>query len=205
MTEPLLKTKDLQARGWNWRQLNKLRARQTYVETDGKSHLFDLTTIESLEAEKDQELIDIIRSDIEAYCVEYPKVRLQIQAIKDMGMESMALPVDVGQGTKQCAWCNVVKHKTEFHKNSKAKDLLQARCKPCCREYSARHYRENHQPKNRKFIAGSLQKHCTRCQMLKATSEFSVNRAVKSGLQSWCRYCVNVRNRERYAKALPVI
>ena len=39
------------------------------------------------------------------------------------------------------------------------------------------------------------EKKCTKCEQVKPSSAFSPNRAVRSGLQSWCRDCNNTRRR----------
>lgn len=43
-------------------------------------------------------------------------------------------------------------------------------------------------------------KTCPRCMKEKPHKDYSINRARKDGLQSWCKDCFNKRQRERWAE-----
>lgn len=87
---------------------------------------------------------------------------------------------------KTCSECGIEKPKSEFNKRSVSPDGKDKLCKIC------RNFRQSaaYIPKPRMpLVSERGTKVCTKCKKEKYVSEFRVNRAAKSGLQSQCKKC----------------
>lgn len=99
---------------------------------------------------------------------------------------------------RQCPDCGEIKPLSDYHRNRSSTTGHQGYCKPCWRIRSAqgvlaRAARREGDP-NRVL---PLKKTCYKCSMVKASSEFPKNRAMRDGLASWCKECWNAYYAER--------
>lgn len=82
---------------------------------------------------------------------------------------------------KVCNTCGSEKPFSEFHKNKKAKDGLQSKCKTCIREYQ----------KTRIFNPKKTGlKICPNCKEEKPMNLFYFNKRKPDGRSSWCIACI---------------
>lgn len=98
---------------------------------------------------------------------------------------------------KVCGKCKIEKPVSEFSKDSRTKDGLQARCKGCWREY---HQQRSRQPKT---VVG--EKHCNKCDTTKAVSEFSKDSHAKDGLRTRCRSCDSQYHQQKKSRPKTVV
>lgn len=108
---------------------------------------------------------------------------------------------------KTCSRCRKVRPETDFGPNSRSKDGLDYRCRPCGRERRKKQVEQNSQkwvsldahqehPTGRKF--------CRRCSQVKFVRDFSKDRAATDGLQRTCRKCqVEQWQLSQYGCAIP--
>ena len=96
--------------------------------------------------------------------------------------------------TKKCNRCHQVKPLTEFHKNRIRDDGLQRICKHCRKEVAQKARKE--MVANRKYGDVFVEKKCcSRCNVVKPSSEFGKNITRPDGLQGYCKIC-----RSEYSK-----
>lgn len=94
---------------------------------------------------------------------------------------------------KTCARCEQSKETDRFKSLKTAKDGLNSWCIDCQIEY-----RNTHVPNKPKLIAEKEgHKVCRRCATEKPFQEFSGNKKIKSGLNSWCKACMSDYSKNR--------
>ena len=113
----------------------------------------------------------------------------------------------------ECTKCRRVLPASEFHKNRRSANGLDARCKECVRRYK----RELHQRRKRananRTYPSDASFWCPSCKQLLLAAAFSKNPMLPNGLQAWCKVCMNKkakRIQQSYvaaieAKSLPAV
>lgn len=96
--------------------------------------------------------------------------------------------------TKTCAKCDKAKKLSNFTKNINSKDGLQVWCKKCKATYD-----KNRKLEKRKLkpITITSTKKCSKCKHPKSLLSFSKDKSKKDGLQTWCKKCQSVSNKNR--------
>ena len=93
--------------------------------------------------------------------------------------------------TKQCSKCKQTKEASCFHKDSRAKDGLQSRCKPCKSEYNKKHHEKRKKNRLEETDLPEGHKRCANstCNQVFPLSHFqsTVNRRTK--LTTTCEKC----------------
>ncbi len=124
-------------------------------------------------------------------------------------------------GLKKCSRCGELRKLSQYYKSAYSKDGLRIDCKFCALinqiEYTEKNYsniqkrrkeiRYKNKPERIKILSEILnayqkanKKRCTKCGILKSTTEFGPNKRNKTdGLYFWCKECNNKRSLE-YAK-----
>lgn len=101
---------------------------------------------------------------------------------------------------KPCTGCEKTKPLSEFHKQSKAKDGRQSRCKDCNRDDQRDRYR-NRTHSLRTAVKpyaenwGESGRRCTGCQVWKVWAKFSRLKQGHNGFNPRCKECVNKKIR----------
>ena len=93
--------------------------------------------------------------------------------------------------TKQCSKCKQTKETSCFHKDSRAKDGLDTRCKPCKSEYDKKRHEKRKKNRLEETDLPEGHKRCAHpsCNQVLPLSHFqsTVNRRTK--LTAWCKRC----------------
>lgn len=103
---------------------------------------------------------------------------------------------------KICSTCKQNLPVDEFYKTKCAKDGLHTVCKTCSLSRLHATYEKN---KSRSIIEIPEFKYCSRCELLKHSSEFSVSKTRKAGLGVYCKQCYIEKNAEFKLKILSLL
>lgn len=99
---------------------------------------------------------------------------------------------EVSVSEKQCSRCGLVKSADEFPRHKAAADGLHSQCRKCNRE------RINERERLLDYPVSVSSKTCIRCGITKSAELFLKDRRIKDGLNSWCKHCCALSQRERY-------
>ena len=105
-----------------------------------------------------------------------------------------ARPVIIVPEFKTCPECKTEKTSSKFSKVDSNKDGLQNRCKECNAKDLKKYRKKN---KARENVVIPAFKYCPGCKLEKPSSYFYKINGNKDGLQSWCKECALVHDRER--------
>ena len=94
--------------------------------------------------------------------------------------------------TKCCSRCKKVKNRSEFYSDPSRKTLLHCYCKKCACELNRQRMRKAN------YSVSVNQKRCFRCGVTKPASDFHKNKAVCTGLRTYCKKCETELGEERW-------
>jgi hypothetical protein len=103
--------------------------------------------------------------------------------------------------TQKCTRCGMVKPASGFRKADGTKTGLTSWCKDCHSAYVMQLYQKNTLMRKQNPEGGVPEtKKCPKCRKVKPASGFRKADGTKTGLESWCKDCLNANAKQRRQK-----
>jgi len=102
--------------------------------------------------------------------------------------------------TKTCPKCKISKPLTKFNKNRTQSDSLNSYCKECVRIHDKQRYERYKQQNANIVLDPNKTKTCLTCKISKPLTKFNKNRTQSDSLNSYCKECVRIHDKQRYER-----